>query len=282
MAHDHDHDHTHADPTARLIDAQHLAGNDFDVLVAVASHLRAAVESGDLDAYGALLADDVRWGADDVPGACRGRADVLDRLTRMRDAGMQTRVLEVTAGHSSVLLGVTSTQPAADGTSHSRTVFQVMTLRDGRISEIRGFPSRTEAAAAAGLLQPGEGPMHVAAVVPILNVSSLPDSFAWFEKLGLTRKWDWSAGGGEPTFGAGGAGNFEICLCRDGQGGRGPSGTWLAIWTDDVDAMHARCTREHLEVLCPPENKIWGVREMNVRHPDGHVFRISQPAQHHH
>ena len=26
----------------------------------------------------------------------------------------------------------------------------------------------------------------------------------------------------------------------------------------------------------PPTNEPWGVREMHVRHPDGHVFRISQ------
>jgi hypothetical protein len=26
----------------------------------------------------------------------------------------------------------------------------------------------------------------------------------------------------------------------------------------------------------PPTDEQWGVREMHVRHPDGHVFRISQ------
>jgi hypothetical protein len=32
----------------------------------------------------------------------------------------------------------------------------------------------------------------------------------------------------------------------------------------------------------PPTDEPWGVREMHVVHPDGHTFRISQPAPHDH
>jgi uncharacterized glyoxalase superfamily protein PhnB len=52
-------------------------------------------------------------------------------------------------------------------------------------------------------------------------------------------------------------------------------GTWVAIWVDDVDRVHERCIAERLEVTHPPTDEPWGVREMHVRHPDGHVFRIS-------
>ena len=52
--------------------------------------------------------------------------------------------------------------------------------------------------------------MDVQHITPILNVSSLPETFAWFEKIGWHRGW------------------------------------------------------------------AWGTREMHIRHPDGHVFRISQ------
>ena len=31
-----------------------------------------------------------------------------------------------------------------------------------------------------------------------------------------------------------------------------------------------------LEVTWPPTDMPWNVREMHVRHPDGHVFRISR------
>jgi hypothetical protein len=167
------------------------------------------------------------------------------------------------------------------GSTRERSVYQVLTVRNGLIVDISGYPSRTEAAENAGLIASGQGRMHVDALVQIVNVSSLPESFIWFETLGWPRKWDWSSDGGEPSFGAVGTGEFEICLCRDGQGGRGSNGTWLAIWTDDVDGVYARCLREGLEVVRPPVDESWAVREMHVRHPDGHVFRISQSVHQH-
>ena len=54
---------------------------------------------------------------------------------------------------------------------------------------------------------------------PILNVSSILDSFAWFEKLGWEKAWDW---GTPPTFGAVCSGECTIFLCQDGPGGQGP------------------------------------------------------------
>jgi hypothetical protein len=31
-----------------------------------------------------------------------------------------------------------------------------------------------------------------------------------------------------------------------------------------------------IEVAWPPTDMPWSVREMHVRHPDGHVFRVSK------
>ena len=53
-------------------------------------------------------------------------------------------------------------------------------------------------------------------------------------------------------------------------------GVWMSIWVDDVDAIHRRCLEQGLDVAWPPTDMPWGVREMHVRHPDGHVFRISR------
>ena len=122
-------------------------------------------------------------------------------------------------------------------------------------------------------------------VTPILNVSNIVESFAWFEKLG----WDW---GDPPTFGGVCSGECQIFLCQGGQGGRGRGsnkitfgpggdqtadrGAWMSIWVDDVDAVHKRCLERGLDVTWPPTDMEWNVREMHVRHPDGHVFRISR------
>jgi hypothetical protein len=126
-------------------------------------------------------------------------------------------------------------------------------------------------------------------LIPILNVSSLPESFAWFARLGWSKGWEWCPPGGVPSFGAVVSGEQTIFLCLDGQGGRGREGgiggdgqgVWLSIWVDDVDAVHALCLRENVEVTHGPKDEPWGVREMHVRHPDGHVFRIGQDSHPH-
>ncbi len=53
-------------------------------------------------------------------------------------------------------------------------------------------------------------------------------------------------------------------------------GAWVAIWVDDVDAVHERCLAAGREITHPPTDEPWNVREFHVRHPDGHVFRISR------
>lgn len=129
-------------------------------------------------------------------------------------------------------------------------------------------------------------------ITPILNVSNIVERFAWFEKLGWKKGWDW---GTPPTFGGVCSGECEIFLCQDGPGGRGRSdlpatsgahgsddqekGVWMSIWVDDVDAIHRHCLAQGIEVIWPPTDEPWGVREMHVRHPDGHVFRIGKEIE---
>ena len=136
--------------------------------------------------------------------------------------------------------------------------------------------------------------MRVERVVPILNVSDVVASQAWFAKLGWDKGFEWRGSQGGPLdFAAVTAGDHEIFLCRDGQGGRGrgantstgagadqrsDKGAWMSIWVDDVDAVHERCRAEGLEITSPPTDEPWNVREMHVRHPDGHVFRISRAS----
>ena len=123
-------------------------------------------------------------------------------------------------------------------------------------------------------------------LTPILNVSNIEDTFAWFAKLGWEKAW---AYGDPPGFGCVCSGNCQIFLCQGGQGGRGRSqlistseddsqerGVWMSIWVEDVDAVHRECVANGLEVTHPPTDEPWDVREMHVRHPDGHVFRISK------
>ena len=121
-------------------------------------------------------------------------------------------------------------------------------------------------------------------LTPILNVSNLAESFVWFEDLGWTKTWEW---GEPPSLGVVCSGECEIFLSQNAQGGRGKSaasdtseydtadlGVWMSVCVDDVDAVHDLCVIKGLDVTMPPTDKPWGVREMHLRHPDGHLFRI--------
>lgn len=131
--------------------------------------------------------------------------------------------------------------------------------------------------------------MQAKGLTPILNVSDIRKSFEWFERLGWKKGWDW---GDPPTFGGVFSGEFEIFLCLDGQGGRGRGdnsatfgdggsesqdhGVWMSIWVEDVDEAYRHCLDRDIEVTFEPTDMPWNVREMHIRHPDGHVFRVSR------
>jgi catechol 2,3-dioxygenase-like lactoylglutathione lyase family enzyme len=139
-------------------------------------------------------------------------------------------------------------------------------------------------------------PTHI---TPILNVSSVPDSLAWFERLGWRRTFTWNPHGmiagaadgdghGPATFAGVGAGEVEVFLCRDGQGARGTlpitmddertGGVWLQVWlktSAEVDAAHALAVSRGLRVNSPPSDRPWGTRECWLTHPDGHTLRLS-------
>ena len=141
--------------------------------------------------------------------------------------------------------------------------------------------------------------MAIKGLTPILNVSDVPNSLAWFESLGWRRGFTWNDGGmiegagdrsahGDAQFGSVCAEDSQIFLCRGGQGSRGTilprwpgddmtDGVWMSWWIDSVsslDELHATAVSLGYVVTMPPTNEPWGVREFHLRHPDGHMFRV--------
>ncbi len=128
--------------------------------------------------------------------------------------------------------------------------------------------------------------MNVREVTPILNVSSIQETIGWFEKLGWREHWTW---GEPPTFGGVQSGESRIFLCQDCQGARGgpeprepwdnqAGSVWMSWWLAspaEVDAAWALAQANGIRTLFPPTDMPWGVRECNIRHPDGHTFRVS-------
>ena len=130
--------------------------------------------------------------------------------------------------------------------------------------------------------------METTHVTPILNVSDVGASIAWFQSLGWERGFTWNDAGpiggadsnsaGPANFGSVCSGHAEIFLCLDGQGA--PGGAWLSWWVRapaDVDEVHALALEHGMTVTHPPTDEPWGVREFHLRHPDGHTFRVSAP-----
>ncbi len=116
--------------------------------------VRSALESGDLSDIGDLLDPDARWGAPNGPGTadCRSRDQIVAWWAAARAAGARAAVTEVTAGAGALLVGLAVTGiPAASEAGGTVERWQVLTVRNGRISDIRGFPSRPEAAERAGV-----------------------------------------------------------------------------------------------------------------------------------
>jgi ketosteroid isomerase-like protein len=113
----------------------------------LAARVRAAMESADLTAMAELLAPDARWGApeQDVP-TCRSAKDVLAWYELARDNGLRANVIEMTIVDDTIVVGL---HIIATGDETSRPDdsprWQVLSIRDGRVAEIRGYETRGEA-----------------------------------------------------------------------------------------------------------------------------------------
>ncbi len=115
---------------------------------AIAERVRAALESGDLTAYAELLDPEVRWGAPDDPNpSCQNRRQVLAWYERGQEAGVRARVTEVVAHGDKILVGLTVTGRAAADADVAVDRWQVLTVADGRVVDIRAFDDRADAAA---------------------------------------------------------------------------------------------------------------------------------------
>ena len=120
----------------------------------LSERVRLTLESGDLGAIRDLLDPGARWGAPGGPhdADCRNRDQVVAWWARARAAGARAVVTEVTAGAGTLLVGLEVTgTPAAREAGGAAERWQVLTLRDGRIIDIRGFDGRAAAAGRAGV-----------------------------------------------------------------------------------------------------------------------------------
>ena len=255
------------------------------------------------------LAEDIVWQGLRHDLVCPNREAVLDSIVAGGQHREQLTGIEVAAlDDQHVPLGVQLpgvTEFFAE--TLDGAIFDVFPIDNGVITRIDEFKTRQDAVTYAGNTASAAEPdqaqrapharaprrPRVERVVPILNVSDIHESFAWFEKLGWRRGFEWKADPSDdrPGFGPVEAASCEILLCRDGQGSRG-RGTNQRTFGPDGDetadkgpgcrsgsmtsTLSTALVTEGLDITHPPTDEPWGVRECHIRHPDGYVFRLSQ------
>jgi len=108
----------------------------------LAARVRDAMESADLTQIGVLLTPNARWGApeQEVP-TCRNSQQILTWYRAAKEKGVRAKVVETVVIGDHIVVGL-KMRPNAD---EDGLRWQVLTVAEGRIDEIRGYESRGEA-----------------------------------------------------------------------------------------------------------------------------------------
>jgi ketosteroid isomerase-like protein len=115
-----------------------------------------ALRRGDFEAAAELLDPDVSWRGLREDWVCHGRDEVLDTFRWGLERRREIDALEFTRGGEQVVVGARG--PSIDAVEDEPLegqIFNVFTLRDGRILRIDDSRRRREALTAAGIAEGG-------------------------------------------------------------------------------------------------------------------------------
>jgi uncharacterized glyoxalase superfamily protein PhnB len=111
---------------------------------------------------------------------------------------------------------------------------------------------------------------------PVLLVKDVVKAAAYYtDKLGFTVERFWSQ---PPTFTIARRDGVSIMLNQVGAGDAfRPNGEYdgrfsIYIATSDADALHAEFQANGADIICPPEDQPYLMREFQVRDLDGHLL----------
>ncbi len=108
--------------------------------------------------------------------------------------------------------------------------------------------------------------------MPVLQVRDIGRSERFYcEKLGFASHGAW---GKPPDFAIVQRGEVTIALDRSRTDGPIPVNQYWAayIYVENADVLHAQFSDAGVEILRGPENMPYGLRDFDVRDPDGHLL----------
>ena len=111
-----------------------------------------ALRRGDFDAASALLDPAVTWQGLRADLVCHGRPEVIDTFRWALEERRETEALEFIRGGERVVMGARGPSlTEVGGEPLEGQIFNVFTVREGRITRIDDYRHRSEALAAAGI-----------------------------------------------------------------------------------------------------------------------------------
>jgi ketosteroid isomerase-like protein len=129
-----------------------MAGIGQENLETVMIDFFGALRGGDFEAAAVLLDPDVAWQGLREEWVCHGREEVIETFRSGLEERRDIDGLEFTRGGNQVVLGARGpSMTEVGGEPLEGQIFNVFTLRDGRILRIDDYRRRAEALAAAGV-----------------------------------------------------------------------------------------------------------------------------------
>lgn len=115
--------------------------------------------------------------------------------------------------------------------------------------------------------------------MPVLQVTDVERSEKFYcEKLGFRSHGSWGDG---PDFAIVQRGRVTIALDRSRDPGPVPLNQYWAayIYVKDADDLCEEFRRKRVEIVRGPEDMVYGLRDFDVRDPDGHLLAFGHDLQ---
>lgn len=169
---------------------------------------------------------------------------------------------------------------ATDGPADERRLYQVVSLRSGRIADIRDYENEGDARAELARPAPPPPPRQRALgsrVVPSLHARDLRDTIAFYKsKLGFRVTGLYPDD--EPVWCELRRGDIRLMFSRLPDAEEPTLTGALYLWPEDVKALHAELVERGVVVERGPEVMEYGMREFAVRDPNGYLLEFGEPA----